>query len=107
MRHFWGLFFITLLGNFAYAKGYTLYPECEEYYDSRGFYHNECEEAKLGVREGLRTLDQLSTIIQPNSPDNNETQAPTSTLAEPDIKLTDEAKGKALAEKPELEFGRQ
>ena len=113
----WLLFF--LLSALLYADSYRLYEECDEYYDSRGFYHKDCKPNKLKRRELTRNLEKLYNFLEPGKGENNQTQAsqtqtpPTHFIDEEDLppivkkSKDDEPKIKALKERPTLEYGRE
>ncbi len=59
------------------AKDYKLYQDCDEYYDSRGFYHNECEPNTFQKKKALKTFKQLYDFLEPgDGPKKLEEQTP-------------------------------
>ena len=56
-------FFATI--SFLDAKDYKLYQDCEEYYDSRGFYHNECEPNTFKKKKALKSFNQIYDFLEP------------------------------------------
>ncbi len=112
----WFLFF--LLSTLLYADGYKLYEECDEYYDSRGFYHKDCKPNDLKRRELTRDLNKLYDYLEPGKGENNQSQVPQvqtpkNIIDEEDLppvlnrNSENEPKIKALKERPTLEYGHE
>ena len=79
------IFIFTLMTHLS-AKDYKLYQDCEEYYDSRGFYHNECEPNKFKKKKALKTFNQIYDFLEPGDgpkklEEENTTQAADALLA--------------------------
>jgi len=106
----------------AQAPSYSLYENCNEYYDSRGFYHKDCKENKLDKRKLRKSLKLLRSEVDPgDGEEQNSTKADklASTIddiiedtspEDPTLKGENgksEAVTPAITERPELEFGRE
>ncbi len=104
----------------AQAQSYSLYQECDEYYDSRGFYHKKCPVNEFDKKEAVKTYKRLLDDVQPGKglEDNTtkkdklastiDTIIEDDTADEPNIdQEKSESKTPALREKPVLEFGRE
>lgn len=114
--HYYISALLILLPFSLFAKDFSIYDECDEYYDSRGFYHNECDTPKPTAKEYFRAIDQLDAIVQPKNPDANKTEKKSeSSIIDPslaagldDVDINqDEENNKALKEQPEFQFGRE
>ncbi|MDH5465536.1 MAG: hypothetical protein OEW60_07865 [Thiovulaceae bacterium] len=80
------LLFATL--TFSFAQEYKLYDDCEEYYDSRGFYHNECQENEFKAKKALKSFKDLHKFLEPGDgpkklKDESTTQQADALLAQP------------------------
>ena len=106
----------------AQAPSYNLYTNCNEYYDSRGFYHKDCEKNPLDKRKLRKSLKTIKAEIDPgDGEENNSTKqgklASTiddiiedTTPEDPTLKGENgnsESGIPAITERPELEFGRE
>lgn len=112
------LILIITLSLSLTAKTYNLYNDCEEYYDSRGFYHKDCNKEALNKRELSKDLDKIYNFLEPGSGENNQTGTakvapPKNVIDEEDLppitnhSNDNENKVKALKERPRLEYGRE
>jgi len=106
----------------AQAPAYNLYTNCNEYYDSRGFYHKECDNNVLDKRKLKKSLKLLKSEVDPGEgEDQNSTKAGklASTIddiiedtspEDPTLKGPNgnsDTTTPAIPERPALEFGRE
>lgn len=106
----------------AQGPSYNLYSSCNEYYDSRGFYHKECDKNKLDRRKLRKSLKIIKAEIDPGDGiENNNSKlgklASTiddiiddTTPEDPTLKGENgnsESSTPAIKERPKLEFGRE
>lgn len=105
----------------AQAPSYSLYEDCNEYYDSRGFYHNDCKENKLDRRKLKKGLKILTAEVDPGDGEEQNSSRPNKFASTIDDIIEDSSddptlKGDtggsnsstpAIVERPELEFGRE
>ena len=80
MRHYTLTLFLTLSIALsisgclsANAKEYKLYTDCDEYYDSRGFYHKKCDKNSFSKKEALRALSYINESVEPGEGETNTT----------------------------------
>jgi hypothetical protein len=110
-----------------YAKptSYSIYTNCEEYYDSRGFYHKDCDNNKFSKRKFKKAYRTLTKDIEPGTGEEDNVTQEAAPLEEPtsaideiiednqnddfsqDNEQEDEITTPAIEEDPELEFGRE
>ena len=101
-----------LLYGFLHASGSSFYEECEEYYDSRGFYHNSCSGGTIDDKKILNTLSDITALIKPGKGDLElgSSQANSDGVQSSGVKtdFSDEKEDEnALKEHPTFEFGRE
>lgn len=117
----------SLASLHAKKSSYSLYDKCEEYYDSRGFYHRDCKKNRFDKRKLKKAYRTLLDDFEPGTgEENNETavQAPVEVAASSaidDIIEDDQIEQNfesnedeeqvpetpAISEQPEFEFGRE
>lgn len=128
MRHYTQTFLLLLVAITmltgclsANSKEYHLYTDCDEYYDSRGFYHKTCDKNSFNRKEALRTYTYALETIEPGKGEDNTTQETPNTNSTPLIDTIDDEeesaskesedetskKVRALSENVNLEFGKE
>ncbi len=108
--------------NAQSPSSYSLYNNCNEYYDSRGFYHKECDENKFSKRKLKKAYKSLTDDVDPGTGVEDNTTKPSklastiddiiedTTPEDPTIKgegKNSDTSTPAIPERPELEFGRE
>lgn len=127
MKHYTIYLLTLLLAAFifegclnAQASSYSLYENCNEYYDSRGFYHKDCKKNKLDKRKLKKSLKTLTAEVDPGDGDDNSSKSKLASTIDDIIGDTSpedptlkgdngksDAVTPAITERPELEFGRE
>ena len=105
----------------AQSPSYNLYTNCNEYYDSRGFYHKDCDKNRLDKRKLRKSIKIITAEVDPGDglEDNNTKQGKLASTIDDIIEDTspedptlknengEVSSTPAIKERPELEFGRE
>ena len=130
MKHYTFTLLTLLVSTFLFSgcldaktPQYSLYDDCNEYYDSQGNYFRTCKNEKFDLKKAKKAYKMLTGEIEPGTgPEEENTTKPSKLASTIDDIIEDkspedptskenqkdkDSETPAIPERPALEFGRE